>query len=1554
MYQAVLALQPAHPDANHNSGVLLLQTGRAEEAVSYFEKALASDTTNWQYWISCVDALIQAQKTSAAARMLEQARRAGLARTAIDEMVERLVVLPWPAQNAKPLSQTKVEAAVPSATEIIAITALLNQDRFSEMQASALELTQRYPGNALGWNMLAIAWQRQGNAAHALACQRKVVEVDPNQADIWDLLGLLLVDLGELIEAQVYFLRALRVNPSLVTAQSNLGLVLHRQGLLSQSAQCFRRCIELAPSFHVAHLNLSVVLDELGQPEAAEAAIRQALVIKPDFAQAYNSLGYLLKDQGSLAEAETCTRRAIELNPSDTAACSNLLFLLNYDPDKSAEEIFQSYRAYDERHGLPYQTQWLPHANTYDGQRRLRVGYVCATLSHHSTRFFLEPLLANHDHARLELFAYSELLQVEDAVTTRYRGYVDHWISTVGVSDDELAQRIRDDGIDVLVDISGQTRGNRLGVFARKPAPVSLHWLDFGYTTGLSAIDYYLTDVQTVPSGSEHLFAETPWRLPVPALVYRPPVDTGDVSSLPLQQNGYVTFGTLTRSIRINYRTLRAWAEILQCVPGSRLVIDSVNYKDASAQHTLAQKFAALGVAAERLSIGYHSPPWEVIHSMDMALDCFPHNSGTTLFELLYMGVPFVTLAGRPSVGRLGAAILHGVGHAEWVAYSESEYVNKVVALAQDHASLQALRSNLRGELQASSLMDEAGFARHVETAYDAMFTHWLTTGKADMTSEQVDNPTTNLASLPVQTPPVLDVEAQQAHDVAQSMDIALVQHRAGQLEVAEEMYRAILECAPNHADANHNLAVIALETGHAAGALPYFEKALTAQPANWQYWLSYFDALLQAGQWHTAVDRLETRRREGLALDVLSELVLRAADAAYLAATSRLPARKPKNKGGPRVKPVPASEIHQIEALFTQDKLDEVVRRARAMVRVYPHEAFGWKALGAGLINLGQVSESIVPLRTAVERMPDDAGALSNLGFALLSQNHPVEAEVCLRVALRFKPQFAAALINLGANLIVQDRFDEAGDYFKQGLALEPHYGPAYNHLGRVLDEQGRLVESVQSYRTARDMLAAQPQRGRSINIHLAQAHQSLCMNYAKLADHREVVSEADAAMAVLPDDAELWERRLYAFSYHPDLSVNQIFAEFVRWGDRFAPASTDFSRHDRTPGRRLRVGYVSPDFRRHTSRFYFWPFFANHDHTKVELFAYSNVKLDDDFTRKFKTVFEHWCDIRDLSDAAVAAQVQADGIDILVDGCNHMRDERLGVFALKPAPIQVTWLGAAWTTGLKAVDYVLFDPFIAPPETIAREHIVRSPHCFVPFESMTETGEPQPPPCLKNGYITFAYSGRTERLNHHTFRVWGEILRRMPSAQLVLDFRYFADPLNQAHFQALMQQHGVDTHRVVMRCSPNIFKGLHDFDILLDCFPHSGGTMLIDALWMGVPALTLAGRPPLGRIGTTFVSNLGLSDWVAHSEQDYIDKACALASDVPGLTRLRAGMRQRMLHSPLMDGKGFAASVEWAYAEMWRRFCQGEAPSALSVPPHFADVASPSAEAAALAVQA
>ncbi len=731
-YRAVLQEQPRHADANHNLAVIALGHGDVATALQHFKLALDAEPGHWQYWVSYLDALMQGGQHWRAAEVLEDARRAGLAADAVDELVERLMD-PLTAQGVGSGGDVGVPAPsdsardAPDAADIVALTGLLNQREFTELEWMSERLARRYPDNPFGWRMLGLALLSGGRDAQALRPLRQVARLCPDDTANLNSLGLLLTDRSRLIEAEFCFRQAVLLAPQQTAAHSNIGLVLQRRGRLPQAEACLRHCLALDENFHVAHLNLSVVLDELGRTEEAEASVRRALELAPDFLYAHNSLGYLLKDQGRIEEAEASTRRALVLNPLNAAANSNLLFLLNYHPDKPAPEIFDAYRQYDARIGFPLRATWQAHANSRNASRRLKLGYVCPSFSNHSTRHFLEPLLAHHDHGRFEVFAYSELVSAQDAATLRYRTYFDQWIPTEGLSDEELAQRIRGDGIDVLVDIAGHTRGNRLGVFARKPAPVSLHWLDYGYTTGLSAIDYYLTDHPTAPAGSEGLFSETPWRLPVPAFAYRPGTGMGDAGPLPALKNGHIRFGTLTRSIRINHKTIRVWAEILRRVPGSRLVIDSGNFKSATGQDAMAHRFMAYGISRDRLEIGCHSPPWDVLRGIDIGLDCFPHNSGTTLFEMLFMGVPYVTLAGRPSVGRLGSAILEGLGRQQWIARSEPEYIAKAVGLAQDLDALKREREALRGDMLACPLMDEPGFARHAEDAFAQMFGRWST-----------------------------------------------------------------------------------------------------------------------------------------------------------------------------------------------------------------------------------------------------------------------------------------------------------------------------------------------------------------------------------------------------------------------------------------------------------------------------------------------------------------------------------------------------------------------------------------------------------------------------------------------------------------------------------------------------------------------------------------------------------------------------------------------------------------------------------------------------------
>ena len=617
----------------------------------------------------------------------------------------------------------------------------------------------------------------------------------------------------------------------------------------------------------------------------------------------------------------------------------------------------------------------------------------------------------------------------------------------------------------------------------------------------------------------------------------------------------------------------------------------------------------------------------------------------------------------------------------------------------------------------------------------------------------------------------------------------------------------------------------------------------------------------------------------------------------------------------------VPLERLNRLIALFNEGRHSDVEVQAQALVEKYPTSGFAWLILGASL--QAQRKDSLFALQQAVNLLPEDAEAHCNLGVALEKGARLDEAVAAYRHALAINPQYVPALCNLGNTLRSMGRLDEAAEHFQATLAIDPLHYKANINLKSIFMQQHRLID-------AKNLCVSV--LNKKSNFH--EMRQNLALTLSYLSDYEQVESESNLAIEGNPDQPMMWEQRLYSFSYHPDLSVAEILREFTRWGDRFSDPPTDFASHDRNPRRRLRIGYVSPDFRKHSSRFYFWPLFANHDRNAFELFAYSNVQQEVAWTRIFQGQFEHWRDIRDLSNEQAASLIRDDRIDILVDLCSHMQDHRLGVFALKPAPIQATWLGSAWTTGLKTIDYALLDPYLAPEGTLARESILRLPKTFLAFRPPEQTADLVPAPCLKNGYPTFGYSGRTERLNHRVFRVWGELLRRLPEARLVLDFGPFGEAKTQTYYRGFLAAHGVDIQRVIFRNSPKIYEGLNDIDILLDSFPHSGGTMLMDGFWMGVPAVTLASRPPLGRICASMLMNLGLPDWIAATEAEYIEKACHFASQPLLVNELRLGMRERMKQSPLMDGPDFARQMEAAYRGMFDRWLQGTDPSGDEVP--------------------
>ncbi|WP_251880580.1 hypothetical protein [Achromobacter sp. Marseille-Q4954] len=462
---------------------------------------------------------------------------------------------------------------------------------------------------------------------------------------------------------------------------------------------------------------------------AAEQYLTYGMAADPAFRTMGVNLVSVYTRQGKIREGIALCRellsRADAVGDYRAAIYHNLLFFANYDPDRSADQIFQDFQAFENELCRPHYANWKAHRNSRNLKRKLKVGYVSADFKEHAVSRFLEPVFARHDKSAFEIYAYANMA-VEDSATTRYRQRADHWVPLYGMTDDEAARRVRDDGIDILVDLSGHTGGHRLGVFARKPAPVSLAWLGCGYTTGVSAIDYFLGNEVLCPTGSEHLFAEKPWRLEGSWGVYQPHwADVPKPGSLPALEEGFITFVSLSRVVRINDRVIRTWARILAGVPRSRLVLNSFDFADAETCASLQAKFAEQGIAAHRLMMGYTSPPWHSLRHADIGLDCFPHNSGTTLLDMLCVGIPFITLMDRPSVGRLGSSPLHSLGHTEWIADDEADYVEKAVALASDVEALAAIRKALPDRFMRSDFMDQEAFITKLEAAYREMFSSW-------------------------------------------------------------------------------------------------------------------------------------------------------------------------------------------------------------------------------------------------------------------------------------------------------------------------------------------------------------------------------------------------------------------------------------------------------------------------------------------------------------------------------------------------------------------------------------------------------------------------------------------------------------------------------------------------------------------------------------------------------------------------------------------------------------------------------------------------------------
>ena len=725
--------------------------------------------------------------------------------------------------------------------------------------------------------------------------------------------------------------------------------------------------------------------------------------------------------------------------------------------------------------------------------------------------------------------------------------------------------------------------------------------------------------------------------------------------------------------------------------------------------------------------------------------------------------------------------------------------------------------------------------------------------------------------------------------EFGRALEEAVRHHQAGRLAQAEQIYRVILEAEPGNADALNLLGMIAHQTGNAEAALRLIDRAIAANDRAPDFHNNAGLVLLRLGRTDDAVVRF----RRALALDPAH------ADAHLNLAGVALRARNPR----------------------------EAAHHFRRALKGRPDRADIHNGLGGALSELGEWKEAAASFRRALTLRPNLAEAHYNLATAYRELGRLKKAEASYRRAVTLRPLYVEAHANLAHILSEQRKLEEAEQHYRQAIGMRPGWAEGYFDLGLVQQRQDRLTEAEASFRRALELKPAYPEALCSLGNN--------CQMQCRLDEAADRYREA---LAVRPDFATAISNLLMTLCYNFCLAPEEIAAEHRRLGGVLEAAAPSIPpRRSRAKEldaeRRLRIGYVSADLRRHSCAYFFEPLLAAHHADRVEVFCYSDTGRPDEVTIRLQGLAHHWRVIAGMSDDQVAARIADDDIDILVDLSGHTAGNRLTLFARRPAAIRVAWLGYPNTSGLAAIDYRLTDARADPEGTadgLHTERLIRLPDGFLCYAPPASAPEVTPGPAAGGAAATFGCFSNATKITPPTARLWADVLRGVPDARLVLKAKQFRDEGVRERVAVLLSGAGVPVERVEMRpwsaSANDALAGHGAIDIALDTLPYNGTTTTCEALWMGVPVITLAGDAHAGRVGASLLGAAGLEEFVARSPEAYCRKAVALATERERLSDLRRTLRDRLRRSALLDRDRFARDVEAAYRRIWHAFCAAE----------------------------
>jgi protein O-GlcNAc transferase len=601
------------------------------------------------------------------------------------------------------------------------------------------------------------------------------------------------------------------------------------------------------------------------------------------------------------------------------------------------------------------------------------------------------------------------------------------------------------------------------------------------------------------------------------------------------------------------------------------------------------------------------------------------------------------------------------------------------------------------------------------------------------------------------------------------------------------------------------------------------------------------------------------------------------------------------------------------------QGKFIEAEASYRKMIALKPGFAEVYNNLGNTLNEQGKFIEAEASFRKAIILKPEYFEVYYNMGIMLNVQHKFNEAEESYKKALAIKPDYVEAYNNLGNTLNEQGKFIEAEVSFRKAIALKPDHVVAYNNLGITLDEQGKFIEAEASFRKA---IALKPD--------YTEAYSNLGKILHELGKLEEAIENYDKAIKSKVDYFKAYNNKNFCLNYSSSYSPLYIYTQHLKFEKQFggfkakSPLSVKIKKKS---NERLRIGYVSGDFRAHSVAYFFKPLLQNHNSHVVETFCYYNNNFIDKITNNIMTTCDHWRSIFGITDSEIFKIIRKDKIDILVDLSGHTGKNNLLVFAQKPAPIQVTWLGYPNTTGLSSIDYrftdIIADP-IGEADDLHSEKLLRLPNGFLCFQGNEKVLSKSDPPQTHYDYITFGSFNNLSKITSEVIDVWSKILNLIPKSHLILKCRKLKH--NKDYYYELFKNKGIDKDRIQLYehlpSTGDHLELYNSIDISLDPFPYNGATTTCEALWMGVPVITLLGDRHAGRVGASILTNVGLKDFIARDIDSYINLAVKMSANTKKLKEIRMTLRRQMQESLLCDARSFAGNVETSYKDMWHNY--------------------------------